>query len=552
MIKTSAIGTRHKFYVELIKPSNYDDDGYVIQWRRSFSISNSLACLNGLTNDIIHRRLLGDDIEIAVNVYDDHHTVIPTNKIIHRIQRNGERGVVCLVGVQTNEFPRAVDIARPFRAADIPVVIGGFHVSGCLAMLQDIPEDLQKALDLGITLFAGEAEGRLADLLTNAYQRTLKPIYNHLNDLPDLAGQPTPFLSNDVIKKSLSSDITLDTSRGCPFKCSFCTVINVHGKKSRFRATEDVEKVIHAYATQGKKKKKHFFFTDDNFSCNRHWEAIFDLLIHMREKGHRVKFTMQIDTRAYKIPRFMDKAAQAGCHMVFIGIESLNPDNLTSVQKDQNSIADYRKMLEAWRSRKIVTMAGYILGFPFDTPESIERDIKTIQRELPLDILMFFSLIPLPGSEDHKYMLDRKEWMDPDLNKYDSIHVTLNHPMMTKKEWEDIYRKAWKLYYSPEHVEKLLRRALTDGIRLGRLFGRILISGCALASENVHPFQFGAFRRKVRTQRRWGWPLENSFLFYPRRMWETLRSNWFILSYFIKLNRLVKRLKREIKNEGSK
>ena len=76
-----------------------------------------------------------------------------------------------LVGVQTNQFPRAVDIARPLRAAGVPVCIGGFHVSGCLAMLPDMPADLRAALDLGITLFAGEAEGRLDDLLRDAYAR---------------------------------------------------------------------------------------------------------------------------------------------------------------------------------------------------------------------------------------------------------------------------------------------------------------------------------------------------------------------------------------------
>jgi len=549
---TSDPVTRHTFFVELIKPSNYDDDGYVIQWRRSFSISNSIACLYGLTDEIRQTRQLGDDVDIVVNVHDDHNTIIPTEEIIHRIKGNGSSGVICLVGVQTNEFPRSVDIALPFREADIPVVIGGFHVSGCLAMLSELPADLQEALDLGITLYAGEAEGRLGELFSDAYHRRLKTIYRYLDDLPDLDGHPTPFLPEAAIKRTLSSDITLDTSRGCPYDCSFCTVINVQGQKSRYRSTKDVEQAIRSYGHRGRKKKDHFFFTDDNFARNRNWESIFDLLIELREKeSYKVKFTMQIDAKAYKLPRFIDKATRAGCNMVFIGMESINSQNIAAANKPQNSIPEYLEMLEAWRSRGVVTMAGYILGFPFDTVESIEQDIKTIQKELPLDILMFFTLIPLPGSVDHKRMLDRGDWMDPDLNKYDSIHVTQNHPNMTEQEWKAIFRKAWKIYYSPEHVETLLRRGLADGISSSRLFGRIFISRCAMDYENVHPFAYGAIRRKVRTQRRRGMPLENPIPFYLRRIGETLRSSWPVFRYFIWLKRLVRRLKLEMKTNSA-
>ena len=87
---------------------------------------------------------------------------------------------------------------------------------------------------------------------------------------------------------------------------------------------------------------------------------------------------------------------------MFIGLENINPDNLVAAKKKQNKITEYRKMLLAWKAQGIITLAGYILGFPADTPESIRRDIAIIQRELPLDILEFFCLTPLPGSEDHQ------------------------------------------------------------------------------------------------------------------------------------------------------
>src|SRR5262245_44810299 len=162
---------KRPFLLFLIKPSHYDDDGYVIQWVRSSIPSNTLAALNGLALDCAARDVLGGNVEIQISIYDETNTRIKPQKIITQIREAGNCGLVCLVGVQTNQFPRAVDIARPLTAAGVPVCIGGFHVSGCIAMLPDIPHGLREAMDLRITLFAGELEGRLELLLRAAYQR---------------------------------------------------------------------------------------------------------------------------------------------------------------------------------------------------------------------------------------------------------------------------------------------------------------------------------------------------------------------------------------------
>ena len=213
-----------------------------------------------------------------------------------------------------------------------------------------------------------------------------------------------------------------------------------------------------ASAAQGVKR---LFITDDDLARNRNWEPIFDRLIWLRAKENlRLRFTIQVDTQCHKIPRFIEKATRAGCSRVFLGMESVNPENLAAARKVQNHVSEYRTMLQAWRERGVLTYAGYILGFPADTPESIERDIKTIQRELPIDILEFFVLTPLPGSADHQALYRRGVWMDPDMNHYDVEHVTTAHPRMSARQWREIYDRAWHLYYSPEHVETLLRRAL--------------------------------------------------------------------------------------------
>lgn len=535
--------SKKQFFLELIRPSLYDEQGYVIQWLKSFSISNSLACLYGLSIDCKQRKILGEDVEIIINIYDENSKVLPVKSIINRIHGNG---LVCLVGVQTNQYPRALDIGRQFREADIPVVIGGFHVSGCLAMLPKMPEELQEAIDLGITLFAGEAEGRMEGLISDAYKNNLKPIYSYLGELRDFNGQATPFLPWELQKEALTSDIPIDTSRGCPFECTFCTVINVQGRSSRFRSADEVEHIIRTYKRLWK-KSKNFFFTDDNFSRNKNWENILDRLIELKNnEDFKIKFSIQIDVLAYKIPRFVDKAAEAGCNSVFIGMESINAENLKAAGKPQNQVKNYREMLQTWRDKRVVTVAGYILGLPEDTPKSIEEDIKTIQRELPVDILMFFNLTPLPGSVDHKNMLINKEWMEPDLNKYNCIYVTSKHPKMSKKEWEDIFFNAWNLYYTPQHVETIFRRAISNRISINRLIGRIMISHCGMNYESVHPFQLGAFRRKIRRQRRFGMALENPIIFYPRRIIESIKSTTSIIYYFWTLTRLKKRLASEI------
>ncbi len=327
--------------------------------------------------------------------------------------------------MQSNQYPRALDIARSIRAANIPVAMGGFHVSGCLSMLDGTAIDLELARELGISLFAGEAEGRLDTVLRDAAERKLKPLYNYMDDLPGIGGTPIPFLPREFVKRTAGTNTSFDAGRGCPFQCSFCTIINVQGRKSRFRSPDDIERIVRDNWAQNITR---FFITDDNFARNKEWEAIFDRLAKLREVDKiPLGIMIQVDTMCHKIDGFIEKAKKAGVTRVFLGLENINPDNLAAAKKKQNKITEYRKMLLAWKAQGIFIYAGYILGFPSDTPDSIRRDIEIIQRELPLDLLEFNILTPLPGSEDHKILWNRKVDMDADLNKYDLEHVVTDH-----------------------------------------------------------------------------------------------------------------------------
>lgn len=514
---------RRRFQLILIKPSHYDDDGYVIRWWRAMIPSNSLAALYGIAAECAERKVLGPDTAIDITVIDETNTRIDFAKLLAQFRRHDNFGMVALVGVQSNQYPRALDIARPFRNAGLPVSMGGFHVSGCLSMLDGKAVGLDACRDMGISMFAGEAEGRLDMVLRDAAAGELKPLYNFMNDLPGIGGTPVPFLPRDNIQRTLGLSTSFDAGRGCPYQCSFCTIINVQGRKSRFRSADDVEKLVRMNWAQGIHK---FFITDDNFARNKDWEAIFDRLIELKERdGIPLGLMIQVDTLCHKIPNFIEKSKRAGVTRVFIGLENVNPDNLTAAKKNQNKITEYRKMLLAWKAQGIMTLAGYILGFPADTPESIRRDIAIIQEELPLDVIEFFVLTPLPGSEDHQVLWKKGVEMDADLNIYDVEHVCTAHPKMSKQEWEDIYHEAWSLYYSPEHMKTLLRRAVATGVPLVRL-AKVLVSfATTVPLENVHPLQSGLLRLKTPSERRPELPRENPLVFWPRFVWETFSKH---------------------------
>ena len=169
-----------RFQLILIKPSHYDAAGYVVQWLRSTMPSNSLAAVYSLARGAADRQVLGPDLPIDVIAIDETNTRVRPRDIAKRIARNGGLGLVGLIGVQSNEFPRALDIARPLRAAGVQVMIGGFHVSGCLAMLKDTQTDIKVAQELGISIFAGEAEEGLDEVLLDAARCELRrPLQSH-------------------------------------------------------------------------------------------------------------------------------------------------------------------------------------------------------------------------------------------------------------------------------------------------------------------------------------------------------------------------------------
>ena len=527
-----------RLVVILIRPSKYDDDGYVIRHLRGTLPSNTLSCLNSLTEDAIHRGELGG-LDVHVEVIDEIVTRVDPRALGRRFRRRGTKVAVGLVGVQSNQFPRAQDLARQFKAEGFDVMIGGFHVSGAIALAPAMPPECQEMIDAGVTLVLGEVEDRWAGLLQDVASGRLQPLYDFLHDLPDLSDKPVPRTSANIQGKfAMKNSGTIDAGRGCPFNCSFCTIINVQGRQMRCRSAAHIlAQIRENYYLRGRRKGvRHYFFTDDNFARNPAWEEIFDGLIDLREKhGMAIDFMMQVDTMAPRIPHFVEKAALAGCVQVFIGMEAMRDDNLKAGGKPQNRSSEYREMVAQWHSAGVVCHVGYIIGFPFDTYERVMEDVRTLRDELEVEQASFFLLTPLPGSRDHQQAVQAGVPMDPDYNNYDAFHVTTPHPRMCRQELERAFRDAWTEFYSYEHMRKSLLRQNPHtywGVLKNLIWYR------AGMAEGAHPMITGFFRLKTRTERRPVFPLEGRLAFFRRRV----RDITYIVGEYAKIFLLMQEL----------
>lgn len=372
---------RH-FQLIFIMPSHYDDEGYVVQKTRSSVPSSSLACVYALALDAAERKILGPNVTIDITALDETNTRFRAKDIVAQFARHNGFGLVGLVGVKSDHFPRALDIARPLRAAGVPVVFGGFVVGD--EMPSNMPSDVRQALDMGCSLFSGDARnGRIDAMLRDAANGALQSIYNHLDGLPALEAAPSPFLPPEALKRMIDHYASFDADRGCPFQCSFCTIIDVQGRKARRYSADDIERSIRAHYQEG---VPWFLITDDTFARNKEWEQVLDRIILLRERDKiALKIAIQVDILCHEIPNFVAKAARAGVRKVFVDLESINPAGLAIAKKPQNKNVEYRSMMLAWKNAGVVVYAGNILGVPNGTLEA--RDDK---KKLPTDVPGFF------------------------------------------------------------------------------------------------------------------------------------------------------------------
>jgi len=540
--------------VILIKPSNYTTDGHLLQFRKAVIPCNSLAVLNALTKQAFLVEALRD-LECEILAFDElayAQSVEPKN-LMARYGGDDNLVVVGLTGVQTNQFPRAVDLGREFLALGATVVIGGFHVSGSIATMLDgiaddnerkdvpcpkiMPPEVQEIMDEGFIVFHGEAEEVWALLLGDIVRGHTRQLYRGGN--PPLSSVTVPEYPPHYFESFATRVMTYETGRGCKWACSYCAIIQVLGRTMRFFNPDEiiasVRKMCDAH------ERLSFFFTDDNFARNPRWKEILEGLIALREEGYTFEFLVQIDLPAYKMPDFIEMLGAAGCCQAFLGVESIDPETLKATKKPQNKVANYPECCRILNDHGIVVHAGYIIGFPNDTPESIAASVETL-KEIGFDKVSFFILTPLPGSEDHIRLYCSTDpmgsAMDSDFNLYDSFRPVADHPQMSRETLRAVYQQCWKEFYRSGQMIAVLRRC-PPGRFWGVLKNLIWYVNASLG-EKVHPMMCGFWSVRSRTKnRRPGTVIENVVPYYWNEFLRRLRYLFFVIKTFFVFQHVV-------------
>jgi radical SAM superfamily enzyme YgiQ (UPF0313 family) len=482
--------------VYFIKPSRYDDDGYVQFFRYGVQPNNTLTVLKALNEGFNRRYSAERNVYLETVIWDELCDGIVSPESIRAIrEKAAEDGVELLVGlagVQSNQYPRGRDLGLQFIAQGVKTMMGGFHVSG-------YPESRAFLNGCGITTIVGEAENLWGEIIEDFLRGELKLAYAVTEGIRAKTGQDDiivpvitdaqlPVVDDRYLTRFFNPAMTtIDTSRGCPFTCSYCSVKNVMGRTMRSREPDAVVSWVRdACRNHG---ITSLFLVDDDFFRSPRWEEILTGLVEVKKEYPQLAFMMQVDVDASSYAnlaegetetakhrrshRFVELAAKAGCYQAFVGIESLNPENLNSATKYQNTddrkqilkhdesqarvLNKYRRVVENWHRAGVSVHAGYMLGFPFDGPDCGRIAARTL-RKLGFDIVSFFIMTPLPGTEDQVRFAKEGSIIDWDFNNLDSQHVTLAHEKLDRHLWMRAYREAFTRFYS---FGKLLHTVLT-------------------------------------------------------------------------------------------
>jgi radical SAM superfamily enzyme YgiQ (UPF0313 family) len=482
--------------VYFIKPSRYDEEGYLQHFRWGVQPNNTLTVLAALNAEFNQRYGAERNVHLETIIWDeicDGPVAPATIKAIkEKAREDGVELLVGLAGVQSNQYPRGRDLALQFVREGIPTLMGGFHVSG-------YPESCEFLNSCGVTTVKGEAENLWPEIISDYLAGKLQPHYSVTDGVraktgtgdiivPLITEAQLPRVDDRYLGRFFNKRMTtVDTSRGCPFTCSYCSVKNVMGRTMRARDPRAVvDWVRDAIEHHG---IDSLFIVDDNFYRNPRWEDVLAGIARIREEHPNFSFMMQVDVDAscyanleegekdsskhQRSRRFVELAAQAGCYQAFVGIESLNPVALAGATKFQNTndrhqllsfdeayarvLGKYRRTVDNWHRAGVSVHAGYILGFPSDGPDCGRLAARTLS-ELGFDIVSFFIMTPLPGTEDQVRYAKEGLIADWDFNNLDSQHVTLKHELMDKETWLNAYREAFTGFYS---VRRLLHTIFT-------------------------------------------------------------------------------------------
>jgi len=403
------------------------------------------------------------------------------------------------IGAMTRMIAKAYRMADAIRAAGVPVVMGGPHVTEVPgeALGRDGGPRHADAVALG------EADETWPKIVADAARGQLREIYEPRDEFgqerkPTLQHYPSiPWESMDldqfnIVPKAIAPllrrvgggwatfrIIPVESGRGCPYGCEFCTVTGFFGDSIRFRSNESVvDELLRLKARAGSEDGQIVvFFIDDNFAINvKRTKSLLRAIIAANAQVH---WAAQISANLLRDDEFLDLISASGGRWIFIGMESIDPANLASVNKGFNKPAEYSSVLQRLADRNIYAVTSFIFGMDNDTPGVAERTLQQI-RTWPPGLPVFGLLTPLPATPLYKRLEQQgrltrpKHWLD--FSPYVMAHTPLK---MSIEETHDELKYAWAHCYSPEAIAHAVNSLVHKevGYRINILVSRLCFRG---------------------------------------------------------------------------
>lgn len=342
-----------------------------------------------------------------------------------------------LIGItgMTNMANVAYRIADEFRRRGKKVVLGGVHVTVC-------PDEAQQHAD---SVVIGEAEPIWHELLNDFAHGELKPRYKPAA-LFNMQGYGTP--RRDLLKsKRYLFPSTVETGRGCPFDCDFCSVSRTSGRGYRFRPTEEVLEDIASL------KNRWVFFVDD--IINGHRQHALQLFRALEGKG--LKWAAQATVMIARDPELLDAAVKSGCRGLFIGFETFSSPNFKKLGKPGNWRERFFEACEALHARNVSIWGGFVFGLDTDTLEGLRETVK-LAAEAKLEFAQFSKLTPLPGTMQWKQFESEDRITENDWSKFNFQSVCYRPKQINATDLNAAANEAWHEFYSTRNVIRRLIR----------------------------------------------------------------------------------------------